>query len=51
MKEQGMTRTELAALFDATDSVAIKRLIEEVRQDTPSHPTAYNRIYSRHNRS
>jgi hypothetical protein len=33
------------------DSVAIKRLVEEVRQDkeAPS-PGRYNRIYNRHNR-
>lgn len=34
------------------DSVALKRLIEEVRlQNEPPSPNAYNRIYNRHNRS
>jgi hypothetical protein len=33
-------------------SVAIERLIEEVRNaDATGAPNAYNRIYSRHNRS
>jgi Zn-finger nucleic acid-binding protein len=33
-------------------SVTIQRLIEEVRQDKEGpNPTAYNRIYNRHNRS
>jgi hypothetical protein len=31
-------------------SVAIKRLIEEVRLGKEPSPQAYNRIYSRHNR-
>jgi hypothetical protein len=33
------------------NSVAIKRLIEEVRNDEATdHPTGYNRVYHRHNR-
>ena len=35
------------------DSVALSRLIEEVRKDGPGEPfspTAYNRMYHRHNR-
>lgn len=34
-------------------SVALQRLIDEVRVDQESgvHPNAYNRVYSRHNRS
>jgi hypothetical protein len=42
---------ELAAGLEApVESVAIKRLIEEVRNGTET-PNAYNRIYNRHNRS
>ena len=34
-----------------TDSVALRRLIEEVRNDAPlTLITAYNRTYHRHNR-
>ena len=35
------------------DSAALSRLIEEVRKDGPGEsfsPTAYNRMYHRHNR-
>jgi hypothetical protein len=32
-------------------SVAIARLIEEVRNDEATPTRAYNRIYNRHNRS
>lgn len=38
--------------LDLVDSVALRRLIEEVRAD-PAQPfaaTAYNRTYHRHNR-
>jgi hypothetical protein len=35
-----------------TDSPAIRRLIEEVRQDEAAGvPRSYNRVYNRHNRS
>lgn len=38
--------------LDSIDSVAIRRLIEEVRQEEAEpRPQAYNRIYNRHNRS
>jgi hypothetical protein len=33
------------------DSPAIKRLIEEVRDEKAGRRNAYNRIYTRHNRS
>ena len=38
--------------FDLTDSVALQRLIEEVRADPmqPLGASAYNRTYHRHNR-
>lgn len=32
------------------DSVAIKRIIEEVRNDNDDPPRGYNRTYHRHNR-
>ncbi|WP_174296887.1 YhhA family cyclophane-containing RiPP [Sphingomonas bacterium] len=32
------------------DSVALARLMEEVRNSTESQPTAYNRMHNRHNR-
>lgn len=32
------------------DSVALARLLEEVRNDTAFNPSAYNRTYNRHNR-
>jgi hypothetical protein len=35
----------------ATHSVAIQRLIDEVRLEEGTQPNAYNRVYSRHNRS
>lgn len=34
-----------------TGSVALDRLIEEVRAEKETVPNAYNRVYSRHNRS
>ena len=42
-----------APKFDVTDSVALKRIIDEVRnEDAPSgeQSTTYNRTYHRHNR-
>jgi hypothetical protein len=39
--------------LDAVDSVAIRRLIEEVRNTggpAPGEQTTYNRTYHRHNR-
>ena len=38
---------------DLSDSVALKRLINEVRNEAgpaPGHSSAYNRTYHRHNR-
>lgn len=32
------------------DSVALSRLMEEVRNGTDRQPTAYNRMHNRHNR-
>ena len=32
------------------DSVALARLMEEVRNSTESQPTCYNRMHNRHNR-
>ena len=32
------------------DSVALARLMEEVRNNTDRQPTAYNRMHNRHNR-
>jgi hypothetical protein len=32
------------------DSVAIARLMEEVRNDTDRQPSIYNRVHNRHNR-
>ena len=32
------------------DSVALARLVEEVRNSAESQPTAYNRMHNRHNR-
>lgn len=32
------------------DSVALARILEEVRNDAVSAPTAYNRMHNRHNR-
>lgn len=36
--------------IDRLDSVALRRLVEEVRSDEPLNVTAYNRTYHRHNR-
>lgn len=32
------------------DSVALERIMEEVRNATDCRPTAYNRMHNRHNR-
>ncbi len=40
---------DIGRLEPALDSVAIKRLIEEVRNEGDV-PRAYNRVYNRHNR-
>ena len=32
------------------DSVTLKRLMAEVRNEEPSEPHAYNRMHNRHNR-
>jgi hypothetical protein len=32
------------------DSAALARLVDEVRNDAVSAPTAYNRVHNRHNR-
>jgi hypothetical protein len=32
------------------ESVALARLLEEVRNEEPVSPAAYNRTYNRHNR-
>ncbi|MDR6790400.1 hypothetical protein J2Y58_003780 [Sphingomonas sp. BE138] len=32
------------------DSVALSRLMDEVRNNTDRQPTAYNRMHNRHNR-
>ena len=32
------------------DSAALQRLMEEVRNNAVSAPTAYNRVHNRHNR-
>lgn len=34
----------------ALDSTALSRILNEVRNDVPSNPSAYNRTYNRHNR-
>lgn len=37
--------------LDSIESVAIRRIVEEMRADkTGPSPSAYNRVYSRHNR-
>lgn len=36
--------------LDKVDSVILRRLIEEVRNDVPSPFGGYDRIYNRHNR-
>ncbi|WP_327196609.1 YhhA family cyclophane-containing RiPP [Sphingobium sp. Leaf26] len=36
--------------FLSLDSAALARLMEEVRNDAVSSPTAYNRTHNRHNR-
>lgn len=43
---------ETVANFGALklDSVALTRLVNEVRNDAVSAPTAYNRVHNRHNR-
>jgi hypothetical protein len=43
--------TDEEPLFDVTDSVAIRRMIEEVRLEEDWIPHGYNRTYNRHNRS
>jgi hypothetical protein len=32
------------------DSAALQRLVQEVRNDAVSAPSAYNRVHNRHNR-
>jgi hypothetical protein len=44
------TDTPLDARRGGSTSVAITRLIEEVRYGAVTDPTAYNRVYNRHNR-
>ena len=47
------TAENLDLHMKSLDSVALSRLIEEVRKDGPGEPfspTAYNRMYHRHNR-
>lgn len=36
--------------IDRLDSVALRRLVEEVRNNEPLNVSAYNRTYHRHNR-
>ncbi len=46
--------TELTAAVDRgieVDSVALARLMEEVRNADDLQPTSYNRMHNRHNRS
>ena len=39
------------AEFQTTlDSAALARILEEVRNERPSEPHAYNRMHNRHNR-
>lgn len=45
---QSAQREDTAELM--TDSVALARLIEEVRNNRVSSPAAYNRMHNRHNR-
>lgn len=49
------TKTRPAGAIAGTDplkldSAALARLIDEVRNDTVSAPSAYNRMHNRHNR-
>lgn len=39
-----------AQLQTALESAALARIIEEVRNNEPSEPHAYNRMHNRHNR-
>lgn len=39
-----------SALFDPKKSVAIQRLVDEVKDPKPSPGGGYNRVYHRHNR-
>lgn len=52
-----MKSTDLATKEEATatrsltlESAALARLIEEVRNNAVSSPSAYNRMHNRHNR-
>ena len=46
------TKTRTAKGTDSLklDSAALTRLMDEVRNDTVSAPSAYNRMHNRHNR-
>ena len=52
VSSEGMlqTKVEDAELDVAIDSLAIRRLIEEVRTEETEVPRSYNRTFNRHNR-
>lgn len=52
MEATPVTAAKKAANLEALklDSVALLRLLEEVRNHAPSAPTAYDRAHNRHNR-
>ncbi len=52
MSTNATTTTEQQAAQDsvAVSSAVLTRLIEEVRNNQASAPTAYNRMHNRHNR-
>lgn len=49
--EKSIKSNEDDQLDVQVDSVALKRLIEEVRNDDVEVRHTYNRVYNRHNRS
>jgi hypothetical protein len=48
--DQARDSTQDIAKEVVLDSVALARLLDEVRNDTTFNPAAYNRTYNRHNR-
>ena len=49
-QEAKAVEVEIVVPQDGASSVALERLIEEVRVGTPANPALYNRTYHRHNR-
>ncbi len=45
-----LTKPETTDVAVKLDSPVLKRLLDEVRNETVSAPTAYNRMHNRHNR-